>query len=271
MAFKLCLIHSVGDRFEQAACELYAPFLCASMGSIIASVNIYHSQALPAEALMWFSRGLNSDFSSSRLKLASALYCAGHHDQCEAILFHLARQLEITTVYSMCSCVCQERTHLPEYGRICQEKNEVTVIRQNSAFCVTFLPCEVNCVPEELRYEMFRSTEDDLPYRGEEDSWMDWAVADSIPYLYFLQYKVYSQLHRPAQQQQALYNLFWTIHSEPNLIHKKTALNLLGQCMEQENRKDDAFCCYMMSLNERPRNNAAKWHICRLLASQFKH
>jgi hypothetical protein len=271
MAFKLCQIHSVGDRLEQATCELYVPFLCASIGTIIASVNNYHSQALSAEALMWFSIAVNSDFSSSWLKLASALYCAGHHDQCEAILFHFARQLEITTVYSVCSCIRQRRTHLPEYGKICHEKNEVTVIRQNTAFCVMFLPCEVNCVPEELRNDTFRSTEEDMPYSGEDDYSMDWAMIDSKPYLYFLQYKVYSQLHRPVQQQQALYNFAMTINIEPDLSHKETALNLLGQCMEQENRKDDAFCCYVMSLNERPRNNAAKWLICRLLASQLNH
>jgi tetratricopeptide (TPR) repeat protein len=144
------------------------------------------------------------------------------------------------------------------------------MIKHNMAFCVKYLPCEVNCVPSELRYEMFRSTAEDRPYRGDDDYWMDWAVVDSVPYLYFLQYKVYSQLQRPAEQLHALNQLIWTINSEPNLCHRETALNLLGQCMEQENRMDAALCCYMMSLNVRGRNNAAKWHVCRLLARIFQ-
>jgi hypothetical protein len=113
---------------------------------------------------------------------------------------------------------------------------------------------------------MFRSTAED---RGEDDDWMDWAVVDSTPYLYFLQYKVYTQLHRPAEQRQALDNLIWTINTDPNLGHRETALNLLGQCMEKENRMDAALYCYMMSLKVRGRNNAAKWHICILLARMY--
>jgi tetratricopeptide (TPR) repeat protein len=145
------------------------------------------------------------------------------------------------------------------------------MIKHNMAFCVKYLPCEVNCIPGELKYEMFRSTEEDRPYRGEFDYWMDCAVVDSLPYLHFLQYKVYSQLHRAADQQQALDNLIRTIDTEPNLGHKETALNLLGQCMEQENRYEEAFRCYILSLNVRARNNVAKWHVCRLLARHFQH
>jgi tetratricopeptide (TPR) repeat protein len=118
---------------------------------------------------------------------------------------------------------------------------------------------------------MFRSTEEDRPYRDEDDFWMDWAVVDSLSYLHFLQYKVYSQLHRPADQQQALDNLIRTIDTEPNLKHKETALNLLGQCMEHENRHEEALRSYMISLNVRARNNVAKWHVCRLLARLFRH
>jgi hypothetical protein len=114
---------------------------------------------------------------------------------------------------------------------------------------------------------MFISTQEDRMFRTEEDNdWMDCAVVDSLPYLYFLQYKVYSHLGRHDQKQAALFRLIRTIKEERNLGHRKTALNILGKCMEQEGRAGDALQCYLMSLNVRGRNNAAKIHIATLLS-----
>jgi hypothetical protein len=235
----------------------------------MASVDIQHSQGISHAAMLWFSLGLNSDISSSSLKLASALYCAGELERCEIILGTLERQLSQTAFSTKCSCYSQERKYSNEYGKICFEINE-KAIKTNMLLCVKYLPCEFNCIPEELKYEMFRSTEEDRLYRGEIDDWMHWAVVDSLPYLHFLQYKVYNQLQRHDDKVRAIYNMAHTISTEDNLGHKETALNLLGQCMEQENRTQDALFCYTMSLNVRRRNNVAKWHVCRLLARQFR-
>jgi tetratricopeptide (TPR) repeat protein len=98
---------------------------------------------------------------------------------------------------------------------------------------------------------------------------MDWAVVDSLPYLYYLQYKTYQRLARYNDQQRALNNLMLAISVEPNLGHRETVLNLLGQCLEQENRYDHALQCYFLSLNIRPRNNAANFHVFRLLYRAF--
>jgi hypothetical protein len=66
------------------------------------------------------------------------------------------------------------------------------------------------------------------------DFWMDWAVVDSLTYLYFLQFKTYGHLQRYDEQQQALNNLVISINTTRNLGHKETCLNLLGQCHQQE-------------------------------------
>jgi hypothetical protein len=219
-------------------------------------------------AVRWFTLGLISDISSGKLKLASALYCAGDLDTCEIILDALRIQLSQTVVATLCSCFINRNEYSEDFGIACNEKNE-NVIKHNMAFCVFYLPCEINCVPKELKYEMFRSTAKDRPYRGEHDYWMDWAVVDAVPYLYFLQYKVYTRLCRPAEQQ-ALDNLIRNIDTLQDIHRRETALNLLGQCMEQENRMDGALYCYMMSLKVRGRNNVAKWHVCRLLARMCK-
>jgi tetratricopeptide (TPR) repeat protein len=116
---------------------------------------------------------------------------------------------------------------------------------------------------------MFRSTQEDIHYRARYDKWMDLAVVDSIPYLYFLQYKTYSHLRRHRDKQAALSNLAKCIIEDPDFGHSETALNLLGQCMEQENRMDAALKCYLLSLKIRGRNNAAKFHICRPISSMI--
>ncbi|XP_053389365.1 uncharacterized protein LOC123543730 [Mercenaria mercenaria] len=250
----------------KSAMKLLAPLLSSSLGSVIASHDIYTTHSISSEALGWFSVGLNSDVSSGRLKLASALYCAGDMERAEFVLRNTEAKYDLNTVEPASGCIEQRRSYQrSEFINNCNNGNE-EVMQHYTAFCVRFLQCEICSVPEELQYEMFRSTQEDRLERDEElDSWMDWAVVDSLTYLYFLQYKTYSALQRVADQQCALANLVTTVETEPNLHHKETALNLLGQCMEQENRHTDALRCYMISLNIRGRNNAANLLICRLL------
>jgi tetratricopeptide (TPR) repeat protein len=95
---------------------------------------------------------------------------------------------------------------------------------------------------------------------------MDWTVVDSLPLVYFLQYKIYRHQKRHQDQQQALSKLIRTIETDVNLGHRETALNILGQCMEQENRPQEALKCYLLSLQQRARNNVANVHICKLLS-----
>jgi hypothetical protein len=75
---------------------------------------------------------------------------------------------------------------------------------------------------------------------------MDWAVVDSLPYLYFLQYKTYGCLRRLGEQQRALRNLITVVNKQcENFGHRGTAWNIAGQCMEQEDRPIDAFQFYV--------------------------
>jgi tetratricopeptide (TPR) repeat protein len=232
---------------------------------MIASICVHMNQSVSPEALTWLSLGLDSDVASSRLKLASVYYCVGDWYNAEIVLRNVEEKYIPLVVENYCGCHPFPKPYilklLAEYSRI----NGLISFKDIFAFCVRYLPIEIHCVPHELQYEMFRSTPEDLPYRRPDDCWMDWAVVDSIPYLYFLQYKTYGHLQRYDDQQQALNNLIRTTFTGLNFGHRETALNLLGQCMEQENRHNEAFYCYTMSLNNRRRNNAAKVHICRLL------
>jgi tetratricopeptide (TPR) repeat protein len=193
-------------------------------------------------------------------------YSTGDIEKAEVILRHIEQQYYSYPVVAICGCYVKAHLGTAEFERVCGEQSE-DCITHTTAFCVRFIRKEINCVPHELQYEMFRSTQDDMIHRDEvTDFWMDWAAVDSLPFLYFLQYKIYRQLQRHQDQQQALGKLIRTIETDENLGHRETALNILGQCMEQENRPQQALNYYLRSLQQRARNNVAIIHICTLLS-----
>ncbi|XP_060578205.1 uncharacterized protein LOC132735283 isoform X2 [Ruditapes philippinarum] len=265
-----CISKILNDQYEglvETACQLLAPWYCTTLGSMLASININQHNTVSADALKLISLGLYTDVASSKLKLASILYCAQEIEKADLVLSEIERSYDLQVVEPVCSCYPLERKVRPGFFATCDNHNE-DAIQYATASCVIFLPCEIYCVPTELRYEMIRSTPEDRIYRTEnDDHWMDYAVVDSLPYLYFLQYKVNSHLERNNEKQSALSKLHRTILTEQNLGHRETALNILGKCMEQEGRVRDALQCYLMSLNLRRRNNAAKIHICTLLSA----
>ncbi|XP_060584969.1 uncharacterized protein LOC132740921 [Ruditapes philippinarum] len=248
-----------------------APLAFTTYGSALASSSIGKNNEILPEAFTLLSDGLNSDVSSGKLKLASVFYSIGQMEKAEEILRQTKQKYLSHHVVPI--CISEERipsTLSEDIVRVCKEHKE-DCIRHIVAFCVHFIRQEINCVPHELQYEMFRSTQDDMKHRVKkqlwfEDSFMTWATVDSLLFLYFLQYKIYGHLKRHQEKQQALNKLMRTTFPGENLNHRETALNILGQIMEQENRPNYAFNCYIYSLRERARNNAAKIHLCRLLS-----
>ncbi|XP_060575061.1 uncharacterized protein LOC132732600 [Ruditapes philippinarum] len=267
MKQSVCKLMTFSDnRLQHAAFKFLAPFIFTTNGSVMASSSIGENNQVSPESLLWLSAGLNSDISSSRLKLASVFYSTRDMEKAELILRHTKQQYYSYPVIPICRCWQKPPTQVTaEFMRACIEESDNS-INHLTSFCVSFIQKEINCVPHELQYEMFRSTQDDMIHRElYHDFWMDWAVVDSLPFLYFLQYKVYRHLQRHQDQQQALNKLISTIEIDKNLGHRETALNILGQCMEQENRPQQALKCYLLSLQQRARNNVANVHICKLL------
>ncbi|XP_060558230.1 uncharacterized protein LOC132718535 [Ruditapes philippinarum] len=255
-------------NIDKKAYLLIARYLCSTLGSILASSNIYQQDHLTyKKALSFMLLGLDSDVASGKLKLASVFYCTGDIWRTEIILKNIEECYDLSVVEPVCGCYhFKNGAKRERFNKLCYESNEeCTLLRYITASCVCFIRCEINCCPLELQHEMFRSTQEDFAYRNKDDEWMNMAVVDSLPYLYFLQYKTYSRLGRQDDKQTALSNIARTIDVEPNLGHRETALNLLGQCMEQENNLESAFKCYARSLQIRGRNNSAKIHICKLL------
>ncbi|XP_060556857.1 uncharacterized protein LOC132717412 [Ruditapes philippinarum] len=253
---------------NRKAYRLLSRYLFSTLGSILASLNINQQDNLAfKKALSCMSLGLDTDVASGKLKLASMFYCTGDNVRTELILKNIEECYDLSAVEPMCGCYFFKYAQPREkFYRLCYESiKECALLKDITASCVCFIKCERNCCPLELQHEMFRSKQENIAYRNEYEYWMDMAVVDSLPYLYFMQYKTYSRLGRQDDKQKALSNIARTIDVEPNLGHRETALNLLGQCMEQENNVENAFKCYARSHQIRGRYNWAKIHICKLL------
>jgi hypothetical protein len=128
-----------GDRLEKTAFKFMAPFLFTTYGSILASSSICENNQVSPQALVWLSAGLNSDISSSRLKLASVFYCTGDMEKAELILRHTEQQYHSYPVVLICSCWDKLPSALTaEFKRVCGEQNE-DCIKHITAFCVKFI------------------------------------------------------------------------------------------------------------------------------------
>ncbi|XP_060587239.1 uncharacterized protein LOC132742783 [Ruditapes philippinarum] len=269
-------IHS--SKEYKKAIRLLTPIVRAFLGSIIASDDIRTNTKMSSTALVCLLGGFSSDAASGKLKLASALLSADELIATEAVLNNVIDMYRNNSVHEQCLCK-RFSTELNTYFKPGFIKHLITKNEKNFrnviALCVRYMPCEFYCMPKEIQYEIFRSSKkekfrdfkrfDDFLIERFDDFLMAMGAVDSLPYLYFLQYKTYGSLRNVTEQQKALRNLINVIRREPFLYHRETDFNLLGQCMEQEERYEDAFVCYLKSFKIRSDNNVVRIHICKLL------
>ncbi|XP_060602813.1 uncharacterized protein LOC132755890 [Ruditapes philippinarum] len=262
-------IKSSENSLHRSVYKLIAPFMYSSLASAIASRDIDRMKYISPYTSILFMIGSSSDVSSGKLKFASALYCSGDMYNARCLLEHIEQKYDKYSIKTVCSCTEKDERGYEMIGfrEKCMTGNE-ELIKDITSFCVKFLPSEKNCIPRELRYELFRSTANHKLYRKKHKQfWMDWAIVDSLPYLYFLQYKTYGRLKMAEKQTQAFIDFGIAIDTELALGHKETALNLIGQCFVQENKPDIALDMYIESLKISKINNAANVHICRLISA----
>ncbi|KAH3770382.1 hypothetical protein DPMN_171667 [Dreissena polymorpha] len=145
------------------------------------------------------------------------------------------------------------------------------------AFCVRFYRKEAYCVSSILLFEMNRNiTEEEVMQRTfTVKTWMDNAEIGARTFLHYLQYLSYGGLGERDNQLHAIGVLDSYIFDRRNytfrktfkkyLYHPETSLNLLGHCYEMEGDYGQALSCYESSLHLFNTNNAANWHIRRVL------
>ncbi|XP_053402527.1 uncharacterized protein LOC128545840 [Mercenaria mercenaria] len=263
---QLVSFHGAGSKLKRIACKFLAAVFSSTLGSLTASCSISSSSSVSSEALKWFDASLDSDVSSSRLKKASAFFCAGDMNATYLILEDIRKRYDLNMVEPVCRCTLLRSHPAREGFKTSAHCHNEGAFKHVAAFCVKFLRCESCCVPKELQYEMYRSTLAERPLRHDNNQWLDLAVIDSLTYLLFLRYKTCGRLGKHTEQKQALNDLVKAIDMEPNLGHRETALSLVGQILEEEGKLTNALRFFIASFNEQPENNAAKMLICKLLS-----
>jgi len=245
-------------------------YLQQHIASTAASICLQHGIHTGNRILSWYSSAIDSDIGSTRLKLASMLYCKGNLQVAADVLDDVERRFD-NTVQAICGCnrmdplVTKPRKLFTELSN---EGDTDVLMTKRVAYCVHFLRQEVYCAPPILHFEMVRGVGDDIQHRRpNERVWMNWAVVDARPFLHYLQYLTFRDLglrHRQLQAFRALRDSILDGHRQHQVFHHETATNLLAHCLEMEGRIDDALHFYLASQAYMPRNNAANLHIQRL-------
>jgi hypothetical protein len=79
--------HDNFTNIDIIAYRFITRYICRTLGSILASSNIYQQDNLAyKKAIIFMSLGLDSDVASGKLKLASMFYCCGDIERTELIL-----------------------------------------------------------------------------------------------------------------------------------------------------------------------------------------
>ena len=262
---------------EHALCTLdgmnrdyISRYLQQHLASTAASICLQNGISIGNRIWSWYNAAIYTDVASTRLKLASMLYCKGDLNMAADVLNNVERSYE-NTVIAICGCYRMDpfvTKPRKEFTELLYECDTDILMTNKVAYCVRFLRQEAFCAPPILHYEMIRSLGDDIQHRNHIDYvWINWAVVDSRPFLHYLQYLTFRGLGIRHRQLQALSSLYVSLLDgldEKQLFHPETATHLYAHCLEIEGRTNDALGLYLASQESLPRNNAANLHIRRL-------
>ncbi|KAL3847427.1 hypothetical protein ACJMK2_018336 [Sinanodonta woodiana] len=221
------------------------------------------------------SLGINSDATSVRLKLCGLGMELGNHNLTERCLQHIS-DYKMRYMYSATVGMKRGFTVMAQNQIWWLEKINIKIcsieemLQTQVSFSVVYTKSEISITPAPLRMEMFRSV-GSPPHVREPTQltdaykyWYDWCVVDSLMCLYFFQYINFSKQRKERHRQVAMDNMINVIRTESNILHKDTALNLLGYSLMKEDRLINAFVCFTKSLKISPHHNAAKFHLALL-------
>ncbi|KAH3784211.1 hypothetical protein DPMN_162163 [Dreissena polymorpha] len=266
---------STGQIRSAVSCIL--PFRYSVLAAMGASLCIGNNQTLPQEIFTLCDKSLISDVTSSRLKLASIYFSARRFDEAAAIL----KQVDalITNKVINVSTFIELESNKFDSELLGRRKEFLHMLQNEVALCTIFTRHEINCVPGRLVAECYRTvTVEDASCRLPHHYWMDYAVVDSLPFMYYLQYYIslfngrisdMDSAFKNLQYQYLQYQVIFMISNDVNLYHIETTLNMIGDCWELEGNLSEAWRSYKESVTFRPRNNAAYWHMFRMIGGLY--
>ncbi|KAH3784208.1 hypothetical protein DPMN_162160 [Dreissena polymorpha] len=246
----------------RSAVSISLPFQYSIQAVMKASLCIGQNQTIPQEIFTLCDKSLMSDVTSSRLKLASIYFSAGRFEETAAILKQVDALLSNKIIIYVSPFLCNKNHKFGSEMMGRRKKEVIDILQKEVALCTIFSRHEINCVPGQLVAEFYRTiTVEDSSCRIFTDYWMDLAVVDSLAYLYYLQYLTFRTTGLLSDKNGAFTNL----HSEYREYHTETTLNLIGHCCEMEGILSVAWEVYKLSVKLRPHNNAAYWHMFRII------
>jgi len=257
-------------RLDGVNIDYIIRYLQQHLASTAASICLQHGMYIGNRILSWYNAAIDTDFASTRLKLASMLYCKGDLQRAADVLDDVERRYD-NKVQAICGCGRMNpliTKPLRLFAELVNGGDTEVLLTNRVAYCVSFLRQEVFCAPPFLHFEMVRGVGENIQHRlCIESVWMNWAVVDSRPFLHYLQYLTFRNLGLRHKQIQALVALGTSIKDDlrqHQLFHLETAVNVYAHCLEMEGLINNALSFYLLSQDLVPRNNAANLHIRRL-------
>ncbi|KAH3690804.1 hypothetical protein DPMN_191660 [Dreissena polymorpha] len=238
--------------------------------SVQTSYYLRLRNVLDGEKLRRAQYSFNLDIASSRLKFASILYSSGNLQATVRVLEEVERRFH-SEVKAVCGCgSILGAMDLKVFANMLSGKTENECSESQFALCVSFSRQESYCTPLILLFEMNRNiTQEEVTKRTpSEKQWMDFAEVDARSFLYYLQYLTYGGLGERYNQRHVLgvfKSYIYDMRNKIHLYHPETVFNLLGHCYEMEGDYAGALQCYEVSLSYYDTNNAANWHVRRIL------
>ncbi|KAH3829650.1 hypothetical protein DPMN_102877 [Dreissena polymorpha] len=221
-----------------------------------------------------FRGSLSSGKISCYLKYASMLVCTQQYEKAESRL----KEVRITKHMVEVSFLLDDFKTLEKRVKFTNSNSPAYIVKdclRKILTPVSFSREESYCLPKHLVYEMYRYRWDTDANKSEYrelscERWRDTAVINARPFLFYLQYLSSKHAHT---KHVSLCNIEKYLEDKLNGKdnfdkHIETTINILGHIHELENNISAAWTTYAKSVLYVPTNNAALWHLFRLLGQQ---
>ncbi|KAH3696750.1 hypothetical protein DPMN_084226 [Dreissena polymorpha] len=255
------------NALQQKVTEEMSKSLFSYQASFIAAMCIRKRTPLFEHVLDTFKYSIKTDVASNHLKLASILYCCGHLHSASFLLRHVERCFKEQRLRTICPCDKLRKIDSDLQSFRVAPGEEYSLNENNTVLCVHFLKQEAYCVPPILLYEMNKTgieSEINEEFAVQRD-WTGIVCIDAPVLLHYMQFLTYGGLGDLPRQMSACLALEDYITQNPyDLYHVDTAINLMGHCVEISGDLNGAMFLYSISLRQKPKNNAAHWHMRRL-------
>ncbi|KAH3727823.1 hypothetical protein DPMN_053768 [Dreissena polymorpha] len=241
-----------------------------AIASIKASACIANNVAITEDIIKLYNSSFSRMHIDNYLKYASMLVCTRKCELADAILEYVDRMLTPDMIeLSLKGKYIKTPAHIHQKEELFSPTDIFIAYASKMLLVVTFPREAIHCVPVFLVYEMYRTITNRDYEKGDPNKfcnmWMEQAVVDVKPFLYYLQYLSARCIEKKLIAYKKLFKFTCSKIINKHHCHIETTFNLMGHILELENCITAAWCAYTSSVRLFSSNNAAYWHLFRLL------